>query len=69
MVYFTGIQSVAAQQEALDTVCDEATPPTTAPTTAPTTGGNGNSNGGVSIFKELGMYSLLLISVIAAVAL
>ena len=64
MVYFTGIQSVAAQQEALDTVCDEATPPTTAPTTE----GNGDLNGGVSIFKGLGMYSLLLISVIAAVA-
>ena len=64
MVYFTGIQSVAAQQEALDTVCDEAIPPTT----ASTTGGNRDLNGGVSIFKGLGMYSLLLISVIAAVA-
>ena len=45
-------------QQALDTTCPE-------------TGGDstgGDSNGGVSIFKGLGMFSLLLISVIAAVA-
>ena len=45
-----------AMQEALDTTCQG------------TTGGNGDSNGGVSILKGLGIFNLLLISVIVAVA-
>ena len=64
MMYLIAIQSARTAQQALDTTCQG------------TTGGNGgsnggssdgDSNGGVSIFKGLGMFSLLLISVIAAV--
>ena len=57
MMYLIAIQRAEAAQQALDTTCQT------------NGGGNGgDSNGGVSIFKGLGTFSLLLISVIAAVA-
>ena len=60
MMYLIAIQSARTAQQALDTTCQG--------TTGGNGGSDGDSNGGVSIFKGLGMFSLLLISVIAAVA-